>query len=96
MPGKQYYVYILTNRSGTLYTGITNNLERRTAEHKRGTGSAFTRKYRINRLVYFEATDDVNAAIAREKQIKGWLRAKKIALIEAENPSWRDLSEGWQ
>ena len=96
MPGKQYYVYILTNRSGTLYTGITNNLERRTAEHKRGTGSAFTRKYRITRLVYFEATDDVNAAIAREKQIKGWLRAKKIALIEAENPSWRDLSEGWQ
>ena len=96
MPGKQYYVYILTNRSGTLYTGITNNLERRTAEHKRGTGSAFTRKYRINRLVYFEATDDVNAALAREKQIKGWLRAKKIALIEAENPSWHDLSEGWQ
>ena len=90
---KEYYVYILTNRSGTLYVGMTNDIVRRIQEHKEGRGSKFTSKYRINRLVYYESTNDVLSAIVREKQIKGWLRSKKIALIESVNPVWRDLSE---
>ena len=90
---KEYYVYILTNRSGTLYVGMTNDIVRRMIEHKEGRGSKFASKYRINRLVYYESTNDVLSAIAREKQIKGWLRSKKIALIESVNPKWRDLSE---
>ena len=92
---KTYYVYIMTNRSKTLYTGMTNNLHRRVYEHKTKQGSGFTRKYNIDRLVYYEETPDVKAAIAREKQIKGWLREKKIALIEETNPNWEDLSVGW-
>ena len=91
---QQYYVYIMTNRSDTLYTGVTNNLERRVYEHKHGLVEGFTKKYNLTMLVYYETTDDVSA-IAREKQIKGWLRSKKIALIESGNPQWRDLSEGW-
>ena len=90
---KDYFVYIMTNRSRTLYVGVTNNLFRRVQEHKEGHGSAFTSKYHIEQLVYFESDQDVYAAIAREKQIKGWLRAKKIALIDSQNPTWRDLSE---
>ena len=93
---KQYYVYIMTNRSYTLYTGVTNNLQRRVYEHKHHMVTGFTSRYQVIYLVYFEETPDVYAAIAREKQIKGWLRAKKIALIESVNPDWRDLSEGWQ
>jgi putative endonuclease len=93
---KHYYVYIMTNRSKTLYTGVTNNLQRRMYEHKHHLVAGFTSKYSITRLVYFEETSDVNAAIAREKHIKGWLRAKKVALIESSNPDWRDLSEEWQ
>lgn len=92
---KTYYVYIMTNRSRTLYTGITNNLERRVHEHKSGTINGFTKKYRINRLVFFETTTNVIDAIKREKQIKSWTRAKKIELIEKINPEWRDLSEDW-
>ena len=93
---RQYYVYILTNRKqGVLYTGVTNNLERRIYEHKNKLISDFTSKYNLTILVYFEATIDVSAAIAREKQIKGWLRKKKIALIESQNPDWKDLSEKW-
>ena len=92
---KEYYVYIMTNRSGTLYVGMANDIFRRVQEHKEGRGSRFTSKYRINRLVYYESTNDVWEAIAREKQLKGWLRAKKIALIESLNPEWRDLSEDW-
>ncbi|MBI5739158.1 MAG: GIY-YIG nuclease family protein [Nitrospirae bacterium] len=92
---KQYYVYIMTNRSKTLYTGVTNNLERRVYEHKNKLVAGFTSKYNIDRLVYFEATQDINSAIAREKQLKGWLRAKKVALIEASNPEWQDLSSEW-
>jgi putative endonuclease len=92
---KQYYVYIMTNRSGTLYTGVTNNLIRRVYEHKRKLVDGFTKKYNINKLVYFEETEDVMSAITREKQIKGWLRKKKIALIESVNPYWKDLAEGW-
>ena len=93
--GKQYYVYIMTNRSRTLYTGVTSDLERRIYEHKGRLVPGFTAKYRIKQLVYFEVTQDVHAAIAREKQIKGWLRAKKTALIESINPKWKDLSVGW-
>jgi putative endonuclease len=89
----QYFVYIITNKSGTLYTGITNNLERRIYEHKHHLVKGFTSKYNIDKLVYFEETNDINAAITREKQIKGWLRKKKIALIESMNPVWKDLSE---
>jgi putative endonuclease len=92
---KQYHVYIMTNRSRTLYTGVTNSLERRVFEHKREEGSKFASKYRITRLVYYEGCPDARAAIGREKQIKGWLRAKKIALIESMNPDWDDLSAGW-
>jgi putative endonuclease len=90
-----YYVYILTNKSRTLYTGVTNDLERRVSEHKQKLIPGFTRKYNISRLVFFEVTPDVRAAISREKQIKGWTRTKKIALIESENPRWRDLSVDW-
>ena len=92
---KQLYVYIMTNRSGTLYTGVTNDLHRRVWEHKHKVIEGFTKKYNITRLVYFEVFGNAREAIAREKQIKGWVRRKKIALIEADNPKWRDLSEGW-
>ena len=88
-----YYVYIATNRSGTLYIGMTNDLVRRMNEHRAGELEGFTKRYNITRLVYFEHTPDVTAAIAREKQLKGWRRNKKIRLIEKMNPNWRDLSE---
>jgi len=93
VPQYQYFVYIMTNKSGTLYTGVTNNLERRIYEHKHHLVKGFTNKYNIDKLIYFEETSDINAAISREKQIKGWLRKKKIALIESMNPEWKDLSE---
>ena len=83
----------MTNKSKTLYTGVTNNLERRVYEHKHRLVPGFTSKYNIDKLVHFEATSHVNAAIARERRIKGWLRSKKIALIESSNPEWRDLAE---
>jgi putative endonuclease len=92
---KQYYVHIMTNNSRTLYTGVTDDLVRRVYEHRNKLIEGFTRKYNITRLVYYEITSDVRAAIQREKQIKGWLRKKKIALIEAANPEWKDLSERW-
>ena len=94
-PMRQYYVYIMTNRSGTLYTGVTSDLKRRVWEHKQGLGSKFASKYRIDRLIHYETCPDVHGAMAHEKQIKGWLRAKKIALIEGVNPQWRDLSDAW-
>jgi len=92
---EQYYIYIMTNKSKTLYTGMTNNLERCVYEHKNKLIKGFTKKYNIIRLVYYEISNDVEAAIAREKQIKGWLRRKKIDLIESVNPQWKDLSKGW-
>ena len=92
---KQYYAYIMASKSRRLYTGITSNLEGRVYQHKHKLVDGFTARYNINRLVYYETTNDVHAAIAREKQIKGWLRAKKIALIESVNPKWEDLSEAW-
>ena len=91
---KRYYVYIMASRSRTLYTGVTNNLERRVHEHTQGLVAGFTRQYRIHRLVYYEVTDDIRTAISRETQIKGWRRAKKVALVEAVNPTWEDLSAG--
>ena len=92
---KEYYVYIMTNRSRTLYTGVTNNLMRRVKEHKEKRVQGFTSKYNIHILVYYESTTNVHAALAREKQIKGWLRIKKIDLINSMNPEWKDLSEDW-
>lgn len=91
----QYYVYIMTNKSKTLYTGVTNNLNRRVYEHKNKLLPGFTAKYNITKLVYYEIFNDINQAISREKQIKGWLRQKKIDLIESLNSEWNDLSEGW-
>jgi putative endonuclease len=92
---KKYYVYIMNSPSGTLYTGITNNLERRVMEHKQKLVEGFTKKYNVTRLAYYEEGTDVNAAIAREKEIKGWRRSKKIALIKSLNPTWKDLAEDW-
>jgi putative endonuclease len=92
---KTYYVYIMTNKSRTRYTGMTNNLERRVHEHKHKLVPGFASRYNITKLVYYEEMNDVHLALAREKQIKGWLRAKKIALIESVNPEWRDLSDDW-
>jgi putative endonuclease len=93
---KQYYVYIMSSKSGTLYTGMTNNLARRVYEHKHKLTPGFTQKYNVNRLVYCEVFNLVQDAIAREKSIKGWLRQKKIDLIESSNPTWADLSEEWE
>ena len=89
-----YYVYIMTNwNNKVLYTGITNNLERRVYEHKNKLVKGFTAKYNVNKLVYFDHTSDVTSAILREKQIKGWTRQKKNELVEALNPGWKDLSK---
>ena len=90
---KTYFVYIMTNNSRTLYTGVTNDLARRVLQHKAAAIPGFTSKYRLTSLVYYEDTSDVLTAIAREKQIKGWLRRRKIDLIESMNPYWFDLSD---
>ncbi|MBW8012814.1 MAG: GIY-YIG nuclease family protein [Chloroflexi bacterium] len=92
---QEYFVYIMTNNSKTLYTGVTNNITRRVYEHRNKLGSNFTKKYKITKLIYFETVTDVNVAIEREKQIKGWVRQKKIELIESDNPNWTDLSADW-
>jgi len=92
---RQYFVYIMTNAARVLYVGVTNDLERRVYQHKRGTTPGFSARYRLTYLAHYEETNDVREAIAREKHIKGWTRARKIALIEGENPNWRDLSAGW-
>ena len=92
---RQYYVYIITNRSRTLYIGVTNDLERRVYEHKSGTVEGFTKRYNMSRLVYFDSTTSVESAITRENDLKRRRRSKKIDLIEAANPGWKDLSEGW-
>jgi putative endonuclease len=94
MGNKQYCVYIMTNsRHTVLYTGVSNDLQRRGEEHKNKTGSAFTKKYNVNKPVYYESGDDINVAITREKQIKAGSRKKKIDLINSINPEWKDLSE---
>lgn len=92
---KEYYLYIMSNKSGTLYAGVTNDLERRVYEHKNKLIEGFTKKYNVNRLVYYESTDDVSVAIQREKQIKGMLKSKKIELIKTMNSRMNDLSEDW-
>ena len=92
----QYYVYILANwNNEVLYIGVTNNLERRLYEHRMKLVDGFAEKYNANKLVYYECTNDAEAAIAREKQLKGWRRAKKDALIARMNPRWNDLTENW-
>ena len=91
---RSYFVYILASEAYELYVGVTNNLERRLAEHKAGLTKGYAFEHRITRLVHFEVTGDVHAAIAREKQIKAWTRAKRINLIEKGNPGWQDLAGG--
>jgi putative endonuclease len=92
-----YYVYMMTNKSNrVLYTGVTNHLERRVNEHKSKAVKGFTKQYNATKLVYFEETSDIKAAIEREKQLKGLLRTKKNKIVESINPDWRDLSADWQ
>ncbi len=92
MEEKQYYVYILTNKNNTvLYTGITNDLKRRVYEHKAKLVEGFTKRYNVDRLVFYESSRDIESVISREKQIKGGSRVKKIALVNSMNPGWKDL-----
>jgi len=93
---KRYFVYILASRTRVLYTGITGDLFRRTLQHKNKATDGFTSRYKVKKLVFYEETNDVRKALAREKQIKGWLRKKKVALIELVNPNWEDLTEKWR
>ncbi len=92
---KTYSVYIMASKSLNLYTGVTSNLPRRVWQHREKLLKGFSAKYNTNRLVYYETFGDVFSAIRREKQIKGWLRRKKISLIESANRDWKDLSAGW-
>ena len=92
---KTYFVYILASKSRVLYIGITNNLARRLLEHKKKLVPGFTSKYNVNQLVYYEEYQNPEEAILREKQLKGWIRIKKIKLIEETNPGWKDLSQEW-
>jgi putative endonuclease len=91
----RYATYILASRSHQFYVGVTNNLERRMRQHREHAFEGFTARYNVDRLVWYQIFGDIRAAIAREKQLKGWRRAKKIQLIESENPTWQDLSEEW-
>ena len=95
MRNYNYYVYILSSDSGTLYTGVTNDLERRVSEHEQGLVEGFTKKYQCHKLIYYEYFTDVRNAIAREKQIKNWNRDKKEQLIKTLNPTWRNLRNEW-
>ena len=91
-----YYVYILANwNNKVIYTGVTNNLERRLYEHKNKLVDGFTKRYNVNKLVYYDFSESIETAIQREKQIKGWTRNKKNAVIEQANPDWHDLSSDW-
>ena len=92
---RRYFIYIMASLSRRVYVGVTNNLIRRTGEHKEARALGFAEKYRINRLVSFESFQYVRDAIAREKQSKSWRRSRKVALIEVENPTWADLSDSW-
>jgi putative endonuclease len=92
---KLYFVYIMASKTRRLYTGVTNDLQKRVYEHKNKMVEGFSFRYNINRLVYYEESRDINAAIAREKQIKGWLRNKKLALVDSANPQWSDLTRDW-
>jgi putative endonuclease len=95
MGERLYYVYILASASRVLYTGVTNDVQRRVREHQERRVPGFTQKYNVTQLMHFEVFSDVRLAIAREKQIKAWTRAKRVALIESKNPHWKDLSEVW-
>lgn len=95
MNPKTYWVYIMANKTGTMYVGMTDDLERRVWEHKHDVNEGFTKRYQLHMLVYYEDTNDVWAAIAREKQLKGWKRSRKLALVWSMNPAWQDLAEGW-
>ena len=90
-----YYVYIMASKGRVIYVGVTGFLMARVLRHRAGEGGEFTRRYRVHRLVYFASFRNVGDAIARETQIKGWRREKKVALIEERNPTWEDLAEGW-
>jgi putative endonuclease len=92
---RKYWVYIMTNRSRTLYTGVTGDLARRVHEHRNRLVPGFATRYNIDQLVHIESFSEVRDAIAREKQIKGWVRARKLALVTTSNPDWRDLAEDW-
>jgi len=92
---KEYYAYIMSNQSKTLYTGVTNDLERRVREHKLKIKDGFTKRYNVTQLVWFDRFDDVTQAIESEKRIKRWRRSKKITMIEKNNPHWEDLAEHW-
>jgi putative endonuclease len=94
-PKKRFAVYIMASLSRRIYTGVTNNLFRRVMQHKSGEFEGFTQRYRTNRLVYYETFQYINNAIHREKQIKGLNRAKRVALIVRDNPTWDDLAEDW-
>ncbi len=91
----RYFVYMLANDGRMLYTGVTGNLFKRLWEHRHAQGSAHTSKYRIHNLVWYEETDDITTAIAKERQIKSWRRRWKMNLVEFENPEWKDLADGW-
>ena len=95
MEERVYYTYIVASRSHNFYVGVTSQIEVRVRQHKQGRFEGYSKRYNCNRLVWFERHSYIQDAIAREKQLKGWSRAKKIALIERENPAWVDLSEGW-
>ena len=90
-----YFTYIVASKSRTLYVGMTSDLVKRVFQHKQKTYAGFTARYNCNRLVWFERLTEVSEAIRREKEIKGWTRARKIAIIELANPTWEDLSESW-
>ena len=92
---KNYYVYILSSETGTLYTGVTSDLMNRVYQHKHKLVNGFTKRYDVSRLVYYEETTDIKVALEREKEIKGWRRSKKIDLIKSLNPSCKDLAEVW-
>lgn len=96
MKHESYWVYIVTSRSGTLYIGSTSNLMRRIWEHKNGILEGFTKQYGCTRLVYYEKHDDPRHSTNRERQLKGWTRARKVALIESVNPRWQDFAENWE
>jgi len=95
MSQQTYWVYIMTNNSGTLYTGVTGDLPRRTYEHRHRLVPGFATRYRIDQLIYVESFSEVRDALAREKQIKAWRRSHKVALIDSANPEWNDLGEAW-
>ena len=92
---RRYFVYIVASRSRTIYTGITSGLKKRVREHREGKFRGFTSRYGVHRLVHVECFRDVHMAINREKEIKGWRRERKVALIESTNPTWSDLAEAW-